>query len=126
MLFRASEVDTFYRRRDVAIDYWLWLRDALRKAHLDLWVVIVPSKYTVYRPFLVDHRPAEPGPGTYLDRVERALRAAGIPVLNLTSLLSDEAARHLRRGENLYLLDDIPRTPPGFTPTPPAIPPPRS
>jgi hypothetical protein len=107
MLFRASAVDTFYRRREVATDYWLWLRDELQKAHLDLWVVIVPSKYRVYRPFLVDHRPAEPGPGTYLDRLERALRVAGIPVLNLTTFLSDEAARHLKRGEYLYWLDDI-------------------
>jgi len=83
------------------------LRDELRKARLDLWVVLVPSKYTVYRPFLVDHPPAEPGPGTYLGRLEHALRAAGIPVLNLTPFLSDEAARHLRQGEYLYWLDDI-------------------
>jgi hypothetical protein len=107
ILFRTSTVDTFYRRRDVAIDYWLWLRDELRKARLDLWVVLVPSKYTVYRAFLVDHPPAEPGPGTYLGRLEHALRAEGIPVLNLTPFLSDEAARHLKQGEYLYWLDDI-------------------
>src|SRR5207302_1182230 len=107
MLFQASEVNNFYRRREVRLDYWQWLRDTLRPAGFDLLVVLVPSKYTVYRPFLVDQRPG-PGAGAdYLDRLEQDLRAAGIPVLNLTPLISAEAARDLRHDRYLYWLDDI-------------------
>ena len=94
-------------KREVAADYWKWLRAELQKARLDLLVVLVPGKYTVYRPFLVDQRPVGPGEGNYLDRLERELRAAGVPVLNLTPFFSAEAARLLERGEYLYWPDDI-------------------
>src|SRR5437588_8061966 len=96
MLFQSSEVNNFYRRREVRLDYWKWLWDTLQPAGFDLLVVLVPSKYTVYRPFLVD-QPAGGGAGAdYLDRLERDLRAAGIPTLNLTPFLSAEAARYLQ------------------------------
>src|SRR5207245_6944142 len=72
-----------------------------------LLVLLVPGKYTVYRPFLVNQRPVGQGAGDYLDRLERQLREAGIPVLNLTPFLSAEAGRYLERGEYLYWLDDI-------------------
>lgn len=107
ILFRASHVNNFYHPREIVSDYWGWLRDGLRRAHLDLLVVIVPGKYSVYRPFLVNQRPVGERAGEYLDRVEREVRAAGIPVLNLTPFLSAEAARSLERGEYLYWLDDI-------------------
>ena len=107
MLFLAKHVNAFYSRGEVGADYWKWLRGELQKARLDLLVVLVPGKYTVYRPFLGNSPPAGQGAGGYLDRLERALRAAGVPVLNLTPLLSAEAARSLERGEYLYWLDDI-------------------
>ena len=107
MLFLASFVTNFHSRREVAVDYWRWLRDELRKARFDLLVVLVPGKYTVYRPFLVHQRPVGPGAGDYLDRLEHELQARGISVLNLTPVLSAEAARYLKRGEYLYWLDDI-------------------
>jgi len=43
----------------------------------------------------------------YLNRLERALRAMGVPVLNLTPLLSAEAARQLKHGRYLYWPDDV-------------------
>jgi len=107
ILFMPDEVDNFYRRRTIELDYWRWFRDELRKARLDLLVVLIPDKYTVYRPFLVDQPPAGQGAGDYLDRLERALRAEGISVLNLQSFLSAEAARHVQHREYLYWLDDI-------------------
>ena len=107
MAFWTPEVQNFTRRRPVALAYWRWLRDELRKARFDLRVVLVPSKYTVYRPFLVDQAPDGREAGGYLDRLERALRAAGIPVLNLTPLLSAEAARQLKHERYLYWPDDV-------------------
>ena len=108
MAFWTREVQNFYHRRPVALAYWRWLRDELRTARFDLRVVLVPSKYTVYRPFLVDQAPNGRGAGgRYLDRLERALRAAGIPVLNLTPLLSAEAARQLQHERYLYWPDDV-------------------
>jgi len=107
MLFLRAFVNDFHRRREVAADYWRWLRDELREARFDLLVVLVPGKYTVYRPFLVHPRPVTQGTGDYLDRLERELRAVGVPVLNLTPFFSAEAARARAGGEYLYWLDDI-------------------
>jgi len=106
MLFQATRVDNFHRRRDLSLGYWRWLREDLSKAGFDLFVVLVPGKYEVYRPFLVDPQPLSPGAGDYLNRLERALRAMDVPVLNLTPFLSGEAARSLQRGKYLYWLDD--------------------
>ena len=110
MAFWTPEVQDFYRRRPVALAYWRWMRDELRTARFDLRVVLVPSKYRVYRPFLVTPSPARLGAGEgdhYLDRLEGALRAAGIPVLNLTPLFSAEAARQLKHERYLYWPDDV-------------------
>jgi hypothetical protein len=109
MLFRATHVQNAHRDREVATDYWVWLRDELWAAGHEVVVVLVPGKYTVYRPFLVDPPPARAraGGSDYLDRLERELRAIGVPVLNLTPFLAAQAARHLEHGEYLYWLDDI-------------------
>lgn len=107
MLFRASHVDNFYSRREVAADYWRWLRDELRKERFDLLVLLVPGKYAVYRPFLLNQRPVGRWAGHYLDRLERELRGEGVSVLNLTPFLSAEAAHYLERREYLYWLDDL-------------------
>src|SRR3989442_1712451 len=107
MLFQAAQVTSFYRRPDLSLDYWKWLRDDLEQAGVDLVVVLVPGKYAVYRPFLVRQPPAGRGAGDYLDRLERALQVMGVPVLNLAPFLKAEVARHLERGGYLYWLDDI-------------------
>jgi len=106
MLFPSSQVNSFYHPHELSLDYWEWLRGDLKKAGFDLVVILVPGKYRVYRPFLVDQRPVGTWTGNDLNRLERALRAMEVPVLNLTPFLSNEAARHLERGEYLYLLDD--------------------
>ena len=106
MLFPAAHVRNFYRKRAVAVNYWTWLQNDLRTEHQDLLVLLVPGKYSVYRPFLVDQPPVGDGMGDYLARVERELRAAGVPVLNLAPMFAAQAAARLARREYLYWLDD--------------------
>jgi hypothetical protein len=114
MLFPAAHVRNFYRTREVAANYWTWLEAGLRNEHLDLLVLLVPSKYWVYRPFLVNQPPAAAGEGDYLARLERELRAAGVPVLNLAPMFAAQAAAHLARHEYLYWLDDTHWNPQGI------------
>src|SRR5262249_61448240 len=106
LLCQASQVTTASRRREVAVDYWKWLRAELGRARFELMVCLVPGKYTLDRPFLVDQRPTGQRTGDYLGRLERELRAAGVPVLNLAPYFAAEAARLLERHEYLYWLDD--------------------
>ena len=106
MLFRASPEDRGDHRRGVALDYWRWLRDDLQQAQLDLLVVLVPSKYRVYRPFVVDPGRLQ-APHDSWDRFSGDLRGAGVTVLDLTPFLSAQAVRALEHGEYLYWLDDI-------------------
>lgn len=106
MLFHESPGVPQDRWRNVEWDYWLRLRDELRQAQLDLLVVLVPNKYRIYQPFLVELSGRQ-GPGNDLDRVDRGLRAAGISVLNLTPYLSAEAQRAYEHREYVYWLDDI-------------------
>jgi hypothetical protein len=107
MLFAASRVENFSRKRDVGAEYWSWLRAGLQKERLDLLVLLLPSKYRVYRPFFLGQAPGVGGVGDYLDRLARELRAAGVPVLNLAPRFAARAAEELARHEYLYWLDDI-------------------
>jgi hypothetical protein len=107
MLFLASKVSNAQRRRDVSAAYWSWMQAELRKSDLDLLVVLIPSKYTVYRRFLSDQPPLDVGAEAYLDRLENELRRAGVPVLNLTPTLTAQAARDIDAHKYLYLRDDI-------------------
>jgi acetyltransferase AlgX (SGNH hydrolase-like protein) len=108
MLFLAYFVGKLQAPRDVPTAYWTWLRSELRRGGLELVVVIVPGKYRVYRPFLVEPMPTPAAAADdYTDRVQVELRRAGIPVIDLTPALSAAAARDLRTRLYLYWRDDI-------------------
>ena len=107
MLFIASRVARVRGERPVSAAYWAWMQQELQAAGLGLMVVLIPSKYTVYRDLLVDQPPRAAGEAGFLDRLERALAAAGVPVLNLTQPLSAEAAHRATHHEYLYWRDDI-------------------
>ena len=113
VLFLPAGIEKFESRRPATIAYWEWMQQELRRGGLELFVVLVPSKYTVYRPFLTDPPPAPEGAGDYLDRVEARLRGSGVPVLNLTRPLTAGASDALERREYLYWRDDIHWTPLG-------------
>ncbi len=107
-LLLAEERTRFRQARSEsqAARYFVWLAHKLERENFTLLVLLVPQKYTVYQPLLV---PPEPGPDEsvgYLDRLERRLQAAGVPVVNLTASLRAAAAAALERGADIYFPDD--------------------
>jgi acetyltransferase AlgX (SGNH hydrolase-like protein) len=107
MLFVASKLDYVRAPRAASADYWIWLRRELQKSSLDLLVVLVPSKYHVYRPLLVDLPAREDEDADFLNRLERALAHAGVPVINLLPTLSAAAANQAVHRSYVYWRDDI-------------------
>jgi hypothetical protein len=106
MLFLPGEVAQASQQqvRDIAPDVWVWMQAELKKQNLDLLVVLLPNKYTVYGPLLRER--IEPGPPYYLDRLETSLQRAGVPVLNLRPLLQAQAKTEWDRGRLIYWKDD--------------------
>ncbi len=77
-----------------------------RSDGFQLIVLLVPNKSTVYEPLLLG-REAQNRPGSdYLDRLERSLSSAGLPVVNLKNVFQAQAARELPSNSYLYWLDD--------------------
>ena len=108
MLFLGYFFGKFHEKREAPTAYWTWLQKELRAGGLELAVVIVPSAYRVYRPFLAEPKPAPEGAvDDYPGRVEDELRRTGIPAVNLTASLSAAASQRLQEGEYLYWRDDI-------------------
>ncbi|MGH9659581.1 MAG: alginate O-acetyltransferase AlgX-related protein, partial [Bryobacteraceae bacterium] len=106
MLFYPGEVRSFHTRRTPRGEVWIEAASELRRHGLDLIVVLLPVKYTVYYPLLRTPGPAEADPNPYFAGLERQLTAAGIRVVNPTGALRREAAAALDRGEYLYWRDD--------------------
>jgi hypothetical protein len=106
MLFLSGERGGDDGSRPVDAAYWVWLQRELRSDGFQLIVLLVPDKFTVYEPLLLG-REAKGGPGSdYLDRLERSLSAAGVPVVNLKNVFQARAARELPSNSYLYWLDD--------------------
>jgi hypothetical protein len=106
MVFPADRVRLLLGHREASAAYWSWLQGQLRTEQFGLLVVLVPSKYTVYRRFLGDSTPVA-HPRDFLGELERRLRAAGVPAVNLTAAMSEGAARALDHHVYLYYRDDI-------------------
>ena len=77
----------------------------MAERNITVIVLLVPNKYTVYGP-LTDAHTRDSGGEQFLSGFEKELRAAGIPVLNLTPLFRTSAAQGLPRREYLYWRDD--------------------
>jgi len=105
-LFLPGEREGDNASRPVDATYWVWLQRELRSDGFQLVVLLVPDKFTVYEPLLLGLE-AKGRPGSdYLDRIERSLSAAGVPVVNLKSVFLARAARELPSKSYLYWLDD--------------------
>ncbi|PYM92494.1 MAG: hypothetical protein DME04_14905 [Candidatus Rokuibacteriota bacterium] len=106
MLFFDEEMETYTPERRVSAEYWIWLRRQLAEVDLELLVVLVPNKYTVYHDLLRDEPPQAVEPGESLTRLTAQLRDAGVPVVNVTSVLRAGAASAVAEGIHLYFQDD--------------------
>lgn len=85
--------------------YLPWLRQYLATAEIDLLVVLVPNKYTVYEPLLDEADPLR-GPPRRIDEMEAYLKGQGVAVLNLATPLREHAAREMRSGRLIFAVDD--------------------
>ena len=107
MLLVAAKLDYVRSQRLASAAYWRWLHAALQDANLELLVVLIPSKYHVYRPLIVDLPERQNEDLDFLDRLERDLMSAGIRVVNLQSALSAAATEQAARHGYVYWRDDI-------------------
>ena len=108
MLFLTAERDWSRQPRSEheTVRYFRWLAAQLERERITPLVVLLPEKYLVYAPLLRERDPAAEREVAYLNRVQQGLRAAGVPVVNLTTPLREAAATALVRGSHVYFLDD--------------------
>jgi hypothetical protein len=90
----------------LAADYFQWFRDGLNG--LGLFVILVPSKFSVYRPLLDLPMTAEEGSdkASCFATISRSLEDRGIPYVNLTEPLRRAARDALSHGQLLYFRGD--------------------
>ncbi len=86
-------------------DYLTWYAEKVRQHDLQLVVLLVPNKYTVYGP-LTTGGPREPEGARLLAGLADRLRASGLPVVDVTPLFTAQAASGLPRHKYLYWRDD--------------------
>lgn len=94
MVFYHREMKTYENPWPIRIDEYLHLAQELKKSNLNLAVVLVPSKFTVYHRLLAAKPPVAVEPGELLQRLESALRSKEISVVNVTAALRADAEIH--------------------------------
>ena len=77
----------------------------MARRNLQLVVLLVPDKYTVYGP-LLEGNPGDLGGERLLAAIAQELRKTDIPVVNLTQKFRVSAAEALSRNEYIYWRDD--------------------
>jgi hypothetical protein len=97
-----------------AAEYFQSLRSRLAKRHARLFVVIIPTKYTVYGSLL--RETADTAPNVeFLEQMQAALVDAGVPVANLTRTMQQAAREGLARRDYVYWRDDTHWNPTGVS-----------
>ncbi len=74
--------------------------------NLRLVILLVPTKYTVYRPLLRDDDSERADQTPYLDRVEKALKEVHVPVINLLNVFRKKAQEDYQKNLYIYWRDD--------------------
>jgi len=85
--------------------YFAWYSAQLRNDGLDLIVLLVPNRTTIYVPLLAQPRDVSTARSTLEDLVN-ALQNAGVPVVSLEPRYAHDAAILLGQKKYLYFLDD--------------------
>ena len=106
MLFYPADIQSAQRNRSVDVSGFEALATELKKHGLKLVIILVPHKYTVYRSLLKDEDVAEGDSSLYLDVVERSLKDAGIPAVNLVKLFQQKAREYHQKNLYIYWRDD--------------------
>jgi hypothetical protein len=106
MLFLDSEVRTFYKPLHDSGTYLSEISALVHATGNELLVLLVPEKYSVYYPLLVEKGESPPEGEFRLNHLEMDLHRLGIPVLNLTSQLRSQAEDGSQRREYNYWIDD--------------------
>jgi hypothetical protein len=85
--------------------YFAWYSAQLRNDGLDLVVLLVPNRATVYAPLLAQPRDVS-GSRTTLEDLANALQNAGVRTVSLEPRFARDAALLLDQNKYLYFLDD--------------------
>lgn len=105
MLFMPYQVEAFYHPRYSSSDYFSEVNALVGETGNKLLVVMIPSKYVVYRPLLISAGPS-PERQSHWGQFEEELLRLGVPAVNLTSALELQAAEGLQNKEYDYFIDD--------------------
>jgi hypothetical protein len=111
LLMRRYEIESATRRyspeaiQEIGQDV-LWVREQLRSRGMNLLVVLIPSRLTVYAPWLEGWQGREAPARDYLNGLERVLGNQGIPVVNGLTVLREDVETAVAQGKLLYYRDD--------------------
>jgi SGNH hydrolase-like domain, acetyltransferase AlgX len=92
-------------------DYFGYYKSLLKQRGCDMYVVLLPNKYTLYAPLL--GQPDDGNRQPYLNRLETELRFRDISVINGLSVLQPYAAADLASGQLSFHREDHHWTPLG-------------
>lgn len=84
-------------------DYFEMVAKHLAARNVDMYVILLPNRYTVYQPFT---NPARTSRERYLDRMQRELEGRGIKVYNSLPLLQSHAAEDVASGKLSFYRED--------------------
>jgi hypothetical protein len=116
MLFFPLDLESTGRPRDVGgtAEHFVWLQSELARLDLQLLVVLVPDKSTVYGPLLARPLPDSEKAAHFLDSLESGLGRRGITAIDLTPALRHAAETGFPRNEYVFWSDDTHWSPRGI------------
>jgi hypothetical protein len=109
MLFLSSRIEPVSSWNATAarwIDYFCWVSREVSRDGLELVVLLVPNKSTVYGPLLESPR-VQTEREDVLGELERRLRERGIWVVNVFPTFQEAATEMAERHQYIYWQDDI-------------------
>jgi hypothetical protein len=106
ILFFRIDIAHYQSKRTPDARGLIGLARELQKHNLQLVVLLVPDKYIVYAPLIKNAGPGEKDKPVYLDLVEKSLKEAQIPVINLVGFLRRKAHEYYQERQFIYWPDD--------------------